>query len=424
MTALKRLPGIRTIVSIGWLMRAYHFSLAALGALIYWFPSRQLTVIGITGTNGKTTTARILYEMLRASGKRVALISSATMAIGDRVWENPTENTMPGRLFLQRMLRRAVRAGAQYAIIEVTSQGAVLHRHRFVRWRQAFLLNLYPEHIEAHGSFENYRGAKLSFLTYAAEQGARVFINGETEQAPFYQAALKSYDLVLYAPSHIPAEYYNCPLGATNFNRENIAAAVTAAREFDLPKEALIRALREFPGVPGRMQEVAHDPFRVVVDYAFTPNALREVYAALRDQLSASGRLVCVLGSASGGRDVWKRPELGKAAAEFCDAIVLTNEDPYDEDPEKIITEIEHGVRAHPKFDARHAGMARRVLDRREAIREALALARPRDTVVITGKGSERWIHGPNGGRTPWSDSAVVNEELARLQGAKGKGAR
>jgi len=415
--AVKRLPFVRPL---------YHFLAAFLGALLYGFPSKRLYLVGVTGTKGKTTTLELMNAILKEAGKKTALLSSTAAQIGSERRKNQTGNTMPGRFFIQRFLAKAVRAGCTYALIEVTSEGVALSRHRFINWNAAFLINLHPEHIEAHGSFEKYRDAKLSFLRYAAEKGGVVFINRDDKNAEYFLNALRPAIAVAYSKADVPDSFFYDPAQPmrtfsqerefvmTEFNKENVAAAVALARHLGISEETALRAIRSFKGVPGRMEFVQKEPFAVVVDYAHTPDSLRQVYESLeklKPQIPHS-KLICVFGSAGGGRDKWKRPVLGKIAAEYCGAIIVTNEDSYDEDPKQIMREIINGVREHPRFDASLSGLTYQIEDRREAIRTALSLAEKGDIVVITGKGSEEWIHTARGGKIPWNDAEIVAEML------------
>src|SRR5581483_5726503 len=164
----------------------YHFLWSWLGAQVQNHPSRGLFVIGVTGTKGKTTTLELINAILEAAGKRTALLSSIRKKIDDASVPNPTGNSMPGRGYIQKFLRDARHAGCGYAIIEVTSQGAVQHRHRFINWNIGVITNLHPEHIEAHGSFENYRAAKLGFLQYVLKHGGKVFLNRDDKNYLFF----------------------------------------------------------------------------------------------------------------------------------------------------------------------------------------------------------------------------------------------
>jgi len=193
------------------------------------------------------------------------------------------------------------------------------------------------------------------------------------------------------------------------FNLSNILAAISFATARHISLRSAASAIKTFSGVPGRMEFIQTSPVSVVVDYAHTPESLRSVYEFLKNSRikTKDVKLICVLGAAGGGRDRWKRPEFGRIASQFCDTIILTNEDPYDEDPTVIMGEIRSGV-------AESVG-AEMILDRREAIRRALNSASAGDTVIITGKGSEKWIMSKNGEKIPWNEREIVREEAGRV---------
>lgn len=410
------------------LFSLYHWFWALVGALLCGFPSRKLFVIGVTGTKGKSTTAELIAVILQAAGKRTALLTSVWRAAGDARERNASGNSMPGRGAVQAFLRRAVRAGCTNAVIEVTSQGVAQHRHRFIDWDAAVFLNLSPEHLESHGSFEKYRAAKVAFfasLAHSAKRERWFFVNaGDPNSAYFIAAGEKVSGARVVKFAGTPA--IKNPWFAPDFNRENAAAALAVADALRVPRDVAMGTLERFGGVPGRLEYVQREPFTVVVDYAHTPDSLEKVYQYLREQIANSKeqRLICVLGSAGGGRDTWKRPAMGEIAARFCNEIILTNEDPYDENPATILGEIEVGFSQIPnslptgdlpkgdKFQIPKS--YRRILNRREAIQAAVVLARPGDTVVITGKGSESWIHVGHRKKVPWSDSETTRAMLSK----------
>jgi UDP-N-acetylmuramoyl-L-alanyl-D-glutamate--2,6-diaminopimelate ligase len=386
------------------LISIYHFILAFLGALIYAFPSKKITLIGVTGTNGKTTTTEMIAEIFEKAGKKIALLNSIRFKIGEKEEINKLRMTMPGRFFIQRFLKKAKKEGCEYAIIEVTSEGIKQHRHRFLDFKVAVFTNLAPEHIEAHGSFEKYREAKLKLFEATKEIHV---INIEDKNADYFLKipvkkkitfGLKTGDFNLKNTDikiQIPGE----------FNLYNALAAFSVAKTLGIKEEIIKEALKEFKGVPGRMEEVISKPFKVIVDYAFTPNALEKVYQTLASKLgNKNSQLICILGAAGGGRDKWKRPVLGELAAKYCNEVIVTNEDPYDEDPWQIIEEVAKGTN----------GKARKILDRREAIKEALKLTKEGDIVIITGKGAEPSIV-EKGKKIPWDDRKVVKEEFEKL---------
>ncbi len=399
----KKFPVFRLLYKISWAPRVYHLTLAFIGAVIYRFPSRKIVVIGITGTKGKSSVLELINAILEGAGERTALMSSIRVKAGDRSIENVSGNTQLGRFFIQYFLRDAVRSKCKYALVEVTSEGVVLSRHRFIKWSAALITNIAPEHIESHGSFENYREAKLTFLKYAAKRGATIFVNGDNEASRYFLEKLGDVGATQYSVGdleNLSKEAREALPGS--FNKENIAGAVAVAHTLGVNDSAVGRALEAFSGVPGRMDFVQREPFAVVVDYAHTPDSLEAVYR----NLSGNGGLICVLGSAGGGRDKWKRPRLGEIASRYCRKIVLTDEDPFDEDPLDIVNDIKKGISGG-------YGNVTETLDRKEAIYSAINSANKGDTVVITGKGSESYIRVAGGRRIPWSDRDVSREALA-----------
>ncbi len=193
-----------------------------------------------------------------------------------------------------------------------------------------------------------------------------------------------------------------------------IALAAAIAREFGVSEEAIKDGLRNFRGVPGRAEIIQKEPFKVVVDYAHTAESLEAIYGALRGELN--GKLICVLSAAGGGRDKWKRAKMGKTAAGYCDKIILTDEDPYDEDPADIVSQIRSGI-AEANFAE---GNVLEILDRKEALRMAVGLARKGDTVIATGKGSEAWIHVADDEKIPWNEREILEEILKEKNGPAG----
>lgn len=415
---------------------AYHFLLAFAGALFYGFPSRKIFVLGVTGTKGKTTLVELLNFIFERAGHKTAFISSAHIKIGEEIHKNITGNSMPGRFFIQKFLNQAVRAGCTHAFIEVTSQGVLQSRHRFIDFDAAVFTNLEPEHIEAHGSFENYRKAKVDFFCYVSRFSQKkekyFFINDDDENSGYFSCVSEG-DTYSYSAqrmssatgksySHIATELKN------HLHPSTLAAAFTIATALLLAEEKvsendereftkriaqihgkLLDIIKMWQGVPGRMEIVKEGPFRVIVDYAHTPKSLEFVYDSLKKK---GRRLICVLGAAGGGRDKWKRPKLGEIAAKYCDEIILTNEDPYDEKPEQILNEIESGFSQTP--NSKHQiPKYRKITDRREAIRRAISLAKKGDTVVMTGKGSEAFIHLAGGKKMPWGEREVAEEALS-----------
>lgn len=427
----------------------YHRALSWLAAVWHGHPSRRLVVVGVTGTSGKTTTAYLIAKALEATGAKTGGTTTAFFKVGDRMWSNATKMTMVGRFQLQRLLREMVDAGCRYAVVETTSQGIVQHRHEHIAYDVCVFTNLWPEHIEAHGGFENYKRAKIRLFEYAAGlprkilDGATVprvaVLNAGSEHAKDF--AVKGFervvwfrqgkavsgerkagagDRVLEAADVVAAAdhatfgvdgvsvHLNLP-GAVNV--ENALAALAAATSLGIPLRDAARALSAAPGLPGRYERIDEgQAWTVIVDFAFEPVAVTKLY-----ELVASldhRRIIHVLGSAGGGRDVSRRPVLGRIAGEKADVVIVTNEDPYDDDPRQIIAEAAAGAAQAGKKDGQDLF---RVLDRREAIRLAMQTAKPGDIVLITGKGSEPVMAVAGGRKIPWSDAEEARKAIREM---------
>lgn len=401
----------------GALQPTYHYLLAFFGALIYRFPSRKIYLIGITGTKGKTSTAELVNAVLEKAGYETALASTLRMKLADESKPNRFKMTMPGRFFVHSFLRRAVDAGCTHAIIEMTSEGAKQFRHKFLALDVLIFTNITPEHIESHGSFENYLAAKLSIAHALAASGKKdraVIANADDQHGKDFlathvshkysyslsQATIESQDethtTFLYNKTRI-----TLPLPGV-FNLSNALAAITLGTHLGIDINTIKTGLESVDLIRGRMEYVDEgQPFSVVVDYAHTAESLESAYGVF-----AGKRKICVLGSTGGGRDKWKRDKMGAVADTHCDEIILTNEDPYDEDPMTIIGDVKKGI-THKEATV--------IMDRREAIREAFKKARAGDVVLITGKGTDPYIMEANGKKTPWDDATVAREELAKL---------
>lgn len=396
---------------------AYHYGLALLSAIVYRFPSRKIKVLAITGTKGKTSTTEIVNAILEEAGYKTALAGTLRFKIGDEEERNLYKMTIPGRFFVQSFLRRAVNAKCDWMIIEMTSEGARQFRHKFINFDALIFTNLSPEHIESHGSFENYKSAKLSIARALADSPKRpriVIANEDNEFANEFLAvnadtkttySLKDAEPYTLEKDSTSFNFIGTPIRAHlsgAFNLSNMLAGISFARAINISPEVIRRALEKFHGIRGRVERVnAGQDFDVIVDYAHTTDSLEKVYEVFQDS-----RKICVLGGTGGGRDSWKRPAMGSIASAHCDEIILTNEDPYDEDPQKIVSEIMAGV---------DGGRAEIIMDRREAIARALSLAKTGDAVIITGKGTDPYIMGPNGTKIEWDDADVAREELKKL---------
>ena len=409
-----------------FLLSWYHFTLAFLGALIYNFPSKKLKVIGVTGTKGKSTTIELARLILENAGYKVASASSIKFKIDKKEELNRLKMTMPGRFKLQKFLRKAVKAGCKYAILEVTSEGILQHREKFIDFDIAVFTNLSPEHIERHGSFEKYREAKGKLFKQCKkihilnldDKNAEYFLKFSNNQKFCFgidckltdknEKLVKADNIKLFENKvnfEIDNTEFNINLPG-RFNIYNSLAAITIARSQGISLEICKKALATVKIIPGRMETVVEKPFKVIIDYAHTPDSLEQVYKTL----SKGSKLICVFGSCGGGRDKWKRPKMGEIASKYCDKIILTNEDPYDENPDQILSEIKSGI-PNTKYNILDI-----ILDRREAIKKALEIAKQEDTVIITGKGSEIWMCLADNKKVPWDDKEIVKQEFEKLR--------
>ncbi|MEX2436588.1 MAG: UDP-N-acetylmuramyl-tripeptide synthetase [Candidatus Paceibacterota bacterium] len=390
------------------LFSIYHWLLSFTGNLFYKNPSKDLFVVGVTGTKGKTTAVSLMVEIFKKAGKKVDFISSLS----------DFSNTMPGRWSIQRFLKQAVNKGCEYVFIEVTSQGVVQHRHKFIDWDAAVFLNLHPEHIESHGSYENYREAKLKFFRYlnkSKKSFKYFFVNKDDSEASYFikeTEKINNKELTLFSSDDV----YKLAQGVKNkkspdwlkadFNLVNLASAVAVAKSRAIKEEVIINAIENFEGVEGRLQFIQHKPFQVVVDYAHTPDSLRDFYKNLKPENS---KLICVLGSAGGGRDKWKRFEMGKVAGNYCDKIILTSEDPYKEDPKRIITDIKKGL-LETNMEEKNV---LEIINRKDALGRAVSLAEEGDVVVTTGMGSQKYFYGPKG-KVDWNEAKILESILEK----------
>jgi len=424
------------------LQPVYHFTLNALAAVVYRHPSRRMIVVGVTGTTGKTTTVFILAHILRSAGMRVGYTSTALLSDGEEDWLNDKKMTMLGRFFTQKMLARMARNHCDVAIVETTSEGIVQYRHRFIDYDVLLFTGLYPEHIESHGGFENYKAAKLRLFTHLQRCARKaccsvpktIVVNGDDAHAqdflapwaqrkitfvregaerPDFGAATIQYTYRYdgTTPQGVVLTFDGVQLQTSllgTFMASNVAAAASVARALGLSNAQISAGIQRVPDVPGRLERiVAPDGFTVIVDYAFEPVAMARLYetvAALAPQ-----RIIHVLGGTGGGRDRARRPKIGALAGTHATHVIVTNEDPYDEDPRAIMEDVARGVRSAGKTDGADMEI---VPDRAVAIRKALSLATAGDVVLITGKGCEQAICGPNGTMTPHDDRTVVKDAL------------
>lgn len=403
----------------------YHYLLSIAGAILYRFPAKSIKVIGVTGTKGKSTTTEIVNAILEQSGKKTALANTIRYKICDKEWRNMFKMTMRGRFFTQSFLRKAVNSGAEYAILEISSESVLQYRHKFLELDALIFTNLSPEHIENHGSYENYREAKVEIarqLEKTSKKDPAIVVNTDDKEAKHF-LNLNIKNKIKYSLNdafnvrsdengssfQVDKVVIHSKLGGI-FNIYNMLGAIACVKHFGITSEEAKLGIEKIELIKGRMQKIdAGQNFDVVVDYAHTKESLEAIYGTYKNK-----NIICVLGNTGGGRDKWKRKVMAEIADSYCKEIILTNEDPYDEDPMKIINDMKIGIIQKP---------LEIILDRREAINKAIkkAFQLSKETspenvaVLITGKGTDPYIMEANGKKTPWDDASVARQELEKI---------
>lgn len=428
---------IKKIVPTSVLL-TYHKILAVLAARKYEDPSEQLIVIGVTGTNGKSTTCNLIAQLLESAGKKVGLTTTVNFKIGEKEWLNDKKMTMLGRLQLQKFLRQMVDEGCEYAVIETSSQGIEQFRHAGINYDVAVFTNLTPEHIEAHGGFDNYKAAKGKLFSHLTDKPYKeingqmipkiIVANADDEHVSYFLnfQADKKLTFGINSESDYQVEALQFKVSKTffklygkdfqtsligEFNLYNILAAVATARALGISLDDLRSGVLRLKGVPGRMERIDEGQnFTVIVDYAPEPGSLDQLYKTLK--LFEINRIIHVLGSCGGGRDVARQPVMGKMVGEFADVVIVTNEDPYDDDPMAIINNIASGALEAGKVEEQDLF---KILSRKAAIEKAISLAQEGDLVLITGKGAEQAMAVAGGKHVPWDDRAVSRGALKQL---------
>ncbi len=412
-------------------------ALANLSCAFYDYPATQLSTIGVTGTDGKTTTCNLISALLDTAKKPNGLMTTANFKLHGQEWENTTRQSTLEALEIQQMLRRMVESDIQYAIIEATSHGLELQRVRGCAFDIGIVTNITHEHLDFHGTIENYRRAKarlFEMLDPSRDKGlgTRPFAVLNRDDVsyeilkPYCQVPVLDYgldtsamvqavDLKLHATNtHFRAILPDAEIDIETqlvgqFNVSNCLAAIAAAYAIGLSHADIARGLAGVSGVTGRMERIdAGQPFTVIVDYAHTPDSLEKVLRILRPL--TNGKLLVVFGSA-GERDIQKRPIMGQIAAHLADFFVITDEDPREEDREQILREIANGAIAAGKQEGRDFLC---IADRRQAIDVAFRRAQAGDTVLLAGKGHEQSIIIGRD-KIPWDDRVVAREQLQTL---------
>ena len=421
----------------------YHLLQAVLANIVYGFPSGKLKVIGVTGTNGKTTTVQMIAKILEEAGNKVAVASTINFKIGDKKWVNDTKFTTLSSFAVQKFIKKTVRAGCKYLVLETSSHSLDQYRVWGVKYKIAVITNVTREHLDYHKTMEEYAKSKEKLFKMVSRNNGTIVVNLDMENPENYlkysvsnkfgytakNQNAKNYDSKLKI---IKAE--NIILGMNNssyqiqnigyrlqlpgeFNIENALAATCAGVSEGITLETISKALEKIKNIPGRFEFVQNDKgFNIVIDYAVTPDSLEKLYeligkikkAESSTKDSSVGKIIAVFG-ACGERDRGKRPIMGNIVSNHADYVIVTNEDPYGEDPAQIMEEIVAGIKSK-----RENENFWKILNRRESIKKALKLAKPGDFIVITGKGAEETM-AIGKKRVPWNDRKIVEEELQRI---------
>ena len=391
-------------------------AMAPLAARFWGDPTVQLRVVGVTGTNGKTTTAFLIREILQAADFRCGLLGTVKMVVGGV--EKEVERTTPEAIELQRTFRQMLEGGDEACAMEVSSHALSLHRADAIHFEIALFTNLTQDHLDFHSDMEDYFLAKRKLFEMAP---GTLIVNVDD---PYGRRLAEEFECVTFSADGAEADYSAREvefdaLGASfslgtlrlrtalpgHFNVANALGALAAGVALGIPLERAAGALARAGQVPGRFEPIAEgQPFAVLVDYAHTPDSLENVLRAARRL--TEGKLISVFG-AGGDRDRDKRPKMGRAGAELSDLTVITSDNPRSEDPETIVGEVAAGAEGAKELEV--------VVDRRVAIALALSRAQSGDTVVIAGKGHEQGQEFEDGQKIPFDDREVAREELRKL---------
>lgn len=385
----------------------YHKGQGIAANLIYGFPAGKMIIIGVTGTDGKTTTASMIYHILKASGKKVALISTVAAIIDGVSYDTGFHVTTPSAFSLQRYVKLAKKRGVTHLVLEVTSHGLDQARVHGVPFAIGVITNITHEHLDYHKTYEAYVFAKTRLLLAAK----KAVLNQDDASFPLVDEILKERKykgkVLTYGAKTGDFNFQNTSFALQipgKFNQYNALAAWSVCRELEIPEDEIGGALETFVLPIGRGEMLYQKDFSVMVDFAHTPNAILQILKAVHDEIRPKGRIIHVFGSA-GDRDQTKRPMMGDASSRFANVIILTAEDPRDERIEDINLEIKSGI------SSRRSISILEVLDRQKAINQAIAMAEKGDFIIITGKGHERSMNFGHG-EVSWSDHEAVEKAL------------
>jgi UDP-N-acetylmuramoyl-L-alanyl-D-glutamate--2,6-diaminopimelate ligase len=408
----------------------YHLIRAVWANLWFGFPSKKIKVIGITGTNGKTTTTQLVTKILEEGGFKVAMASTINFKLAEEEWVNKTKFTTLSPWDVQRFIKWAVGRKCDYLVLETSSHSLDQYRVWGVDYDVAVVTNVTREHLDYHKTMEIYREAKQKL----SKKANKVVVNLDMKKPEdfynfpskeiIYGYTLENKNLENKKIKIIQAQEIETfpqrsqfKIGETEFilnlpgkfNIENALAAISVGMIEGIEIEKIKSAIGEIKNVPGRMEYISNDKgLNIIVDYALTPDSLEKLYALIKDVNRENKKIIAVFGSC-GERDRGKRPIMGEIVSKNADIVIVTNEDPYNEDPMQIINEVASGIKGRKEDEDFY-----KIFDRREAIKKALNMAQAGDFVIITGKGAEETM-AIGKERLPWNDKQVILEELKIL---------
>lgn len=420
-----------------FLKRWYHLGWAILSILIYGRPSTKMKIIGVTGTDGKTTATSLVYEGLKASGKKVAMLNGLRFVLPSKEWKNHSDNSTPGRLTIRKFLKQALKEDCEVVVLEVTSWGLEQHRLLGVAIDVAVITNFAHEHLDLHGSMQRYRAMKgklFKMLRSARKPGqekvavinkddenAAFFARYKADRQVFYSRKGKEVDLQAKDISHKDTLSFTLLYNARSypvrlslqgeFNVSNAMAALAACVAVGCDIKTAIKGVEQVAQVPGRMEFVDEgQDFSVVVDFAHTAQAFEAIFTSMRNKIGPDKKIIAVYGSA-GGRDPGRREMIGDLAGRLIDFSVLTTDDPRTEDPKAIADEIIKGLAKHQKEEGRDYVFVR---DRAEAIAKGVSMAEPGDAVLTLSMGDYDVMYVGHG-KIKWSDREAAKMALKKL---------
>lgn len=376
------------------LKNVYHLLQAILANIWYGFPSRKLKVIGVTGTDGKTTTTHLITHILKTAGKKVSMISTIYAKVGSHEYETGLHTTTPSSFTIQKMLSLAVKDNEEFFVLETTSHALDQNRVWGIKYKIGIITNITHEHLDYHKTYDEYVKSKLKILL-----NSKLAVLNKDD---------RSYNL-LNQKLKIKIQNYNSKFKIleklpelTLYNKYNYSAAYTVCKQLGLSDEIILRAMKTYHLPKGRLDLVYNKDFKVIIDFAHTPNAFKQLLPEIRKiYLKKTGRLIHVFGSA-GLRDFTKRPLMGEVSGKYSDIIILTEEDYRTEDVQKICQQIASGIK-NKEYQI--------ITNRQAAINQAVKIANANDVVVITGKAHEKSLCR---GKTeyPWDEYEAVKKAL------------